>query len=143
MAGFFGLFGNNAKYVDETETNKSSSNGASNGSSNGSSPAPMSNDNSFFLDSDNAKSLGDIDYMRKSKNIRRTFPKTATNQVGELIKKVSATEDQKIDNSEYASISSSTNGSVAKEEAKKVVAERRSTDTSMDMFRDMARNMKR
>lgn len=138
MAGFFGLFGNNAKYVDEVETNNSSSNGSSNGSS----PAPMSNDNSFFLDSDNAKSLGNIDYMRKGKKIRRTFPKTASNQVGEVIKQVSATEDQKITNSQDVSVFSA-NGSVAKQETKKVVAERRSADSNMDMFRDMARKMKK
>ena len=30
----------------------------------------------FFLDSDNSSSLGDRDYMRESKTIRRTFPGT-------------------------------------------------------------------
>ena len=33
----------------------------------------------FFLDADSSSSLGDVDYMRESKTIRRTFPGTAAN----------------------------------------------------------------
>ena len=33
----------------------------------------------FFLDADSSSSLGDLDYMRESKTIRRTFPGTAAN----------------------------------------------------------------
>ncbi|NJK38351.1 MAG: hypothetical protein HC825_09550 [Oscillatoriales cyanobacterium RM1_1_9] len=29
----------------------------------------------YYLDEDNAKTLGDVDYMRRSSTIRRTFPK--------------------------------------------------------------------
>ena len=50
----------------------------------------------YFLDEDDSKSFGNIDYMRTSKVTRRTFPKTASNQVGEIVKQVSATEDQKV-----------------------------------------------
>ena len=53
----------------------------------------------YFLDEDDSKSFGNIDYMRTSKVTRRTFPKTASNKVGEVIKQVSATEDRKV--SEY------------------------------------------
>ena len=103
----------------------------------------MSDNTPFFLDSDEAKSLGDFEYMQKSKRVRRTFPKTATNQVGELIKKVSATEDQKIDNNEYASTPTTTNVSVAKtkEETNKEVKKRRDEDTSINPFLEMARNI--
>ena len=31
----------------------------------------------FFLDADSSSSMGDVDYMRESKTIRRTFPGTA------------------------------------------------------------------
>ena len=50
----------------------------------------------YFLDEDDSKSFGNIDYMRTSKVTRRTFPKTASNQVGEIVKQVSATEDRKV-----------------------------------------------
>ena len=33
----------------------------------------------FFLDADSSSSLGDVNYMRESKTIRRTFPGTAEN----------------------------------------------------------------
>jgi hypothetical protein len=46
----------------------------------------------FFLDSDDAKSLGDLDYMRTPNVIRRTFPKTASDPVHkELIQSYTAT----------------------------------------------------
>jgi hypothetical protein len=51
----------------------------------------------FFLDSDSSSSLGDRDYMRESKTIRRTFPGTLDNPGGkELVTEVDAM-DFKID----------------------------------------------
>ena len=45
----------------------------------------------FFLDSDSSSSLGDRDYMREAKTIRRTFPGTADNPGGkELVTEVDA-----------------------------------------------------
>ena len=45
----------------------------------------------FFLDSDNASSLGDRDYMREAKTIRRTFPGTLDSPGGkELVTEVDA-----------------------------------------------------
>ena len=38
---------------------------------------PAKKDESFFLDSDSSSSLGDLNYMREAKTIRRTFPGTA------------------------------------------------------------------
>ncbi len=60
MAGFFGLFGNKTKYVDEPMDM--------------SAPEPKE---AFYLEPDDAKTLGDIDFMRTPITIRRTFPKTA------------------------------------------------------------------
>jgi hypothetical protein len=37
-------------------------------------------DKDFFLDPDDAMTMGDINYMRTSKRTRRTFPKTASNK---------------------------------------------------------------
>ena len=51
----------------------------------------------FFLDSDNSSSLGDRDYMRESKTIRRTFPGTLDSPGGkELVTEVDAM-DLKVD----------------------------------------------
>jgi hypothetical protein len=46
----------------------------------------------FFLESDEAKSLGDLDYMRTPNVIRRTFPKSASSpEHKELIQSYTAT----------------------------------------------------
>ncbi|MFQ3628814.1 MAG: hypothetical protein SNJ81_14710, partial [Cyanobacteriota bacterium] len=65
MAGLFGLFGkkNNA------EASPSPSNGKKQGA--------------YFLDADEAKTMGNIEYMRSKKVIKHRFPKTAGNG-GEL-----------------------------------------------------------
>jgi hypothetical protein len=38
---------------------------------------PTKKDDAFFLDADAAKSLGDVQFMRRSNTIRRTFPGTS------------------------------------------------------------------
>ncbi|MFN9636864.1 MAG: hypothetical protein ACK55D_09140 [Synechococcaceae cyanobacterium] len=38
---------------------------------------PTKKDDTFFLDADSAKSLGDVQFMRRSNTIRRTFPGTS------------------------------------------------------------------
>ena len=43
--------------------------------------------NDFFLEPDDAQTLGDINYMRKSVRVRRTFPKTLKNKDGFAIEK--------------------------------------------------------
>lgn len=40
---------------------------------------PTNKDDAFFLDADSAKSLGDLQFMRRSNTIRRTFPGTSDN----------------------------------------------------------------
>ena len=37
---------------------------------------PSKTDNAFFLDADSSSSLGDVNFMRRSNTIRRTFPGT-------------------------------------------------------------------
>ncbi|MGJ3246600.1 MAG: hypothetical protein ACFE0I_11040 [Elainellaceae cyanobacterium] len=104
---------------------------------------------SYFLSADDAKTYGDIDYMRTAKSVKRTFPKTKTNQ-GEfsLTKTVSAMEDARSSDQETASTFGqpvSTNNSAPqptfKDEEK--TEQRRRSDTSMDMFRNMARDIRK
>lgn len=120
-------------------------------------------DKDFFLTPDDAKTMGDINYMRKSVKVRRTFPKTLKNKDGFAIEKnVSATEVQngsfngngafnsanRSNGNAYAS--SQTDFKAMAEEIKAVPQSKSQetkqggkTDTNLDMFRNMARNIKK
>ena len=144
-------------------------------------------DKDFFLSPDDSQTMGDIDYMRKAKRTRRTFPKTLKNPNGfALENEVSSTEDrsgmykgnnngqdisqntvfnptpssqsqpgatggsavtQTQFNPQAASTSSSMSADVSAPKPSPAPApspeERRQTDTSMDMFRNMAKNIRR
>ncbi len=111
--------------------------------------------NDFFLEPDDAQTLGDINYMKKSVRVRRTFPKTLKNKDGFAIEKqVSAMED--IDLSDRNRVSQSngfsatnteSNGTTAQPQTNisqsNFSADSRKTDTNMDMFLNMARNIKK
>ncbi len=71
----------------------------------------------FFLDADASSSLGDVNYMRESKTIRRTFPGTAANPgTKEQIMEVAA-ETEKLEKR-----SEGLGGVVKQEESFKVTA---------------------
>ena len=71
--------------------------GSNTGGDNQRKPETPKKEEAFFLDSDASSSLGDRDYMREAKTIRRTFPGTADNPGGkELITEVAA-EDLSVD----------------------------------------------
>ena len=101
MAGFFGLFNSKTKYVDEPDTDD-----ASNSSE------------EFFLEPDEAKSLGNIDYKSKS-SVGRSQVSEEQTDLSPTVKK----ED-----------SSQTDSTIT---------ERRRPDDSMDIFRNMAREIKK
>jgi hypothetical protein len=101
----------------------------------------------FFLDSDDAKTMGDIDYMRKSKKVKRTFPNTIGGKGAKIVQEVSSlgktvTKNDQISQSVPA-FQSGESASVASTQAetKQVVEKRRSSDHSMDMFRKMAKSI--
>ncbi len=104
---------------------------------------------SYFLEPDDAKTYGDIDYMRKSKTVRRTFPKTlGSTKGGELIQEVSSMKMSKktgFQNNSSNSISSNSDSSFSSESSFQPTEpqRRRPTDTNMDMFRSMAKNIKK
>lgn len=107
--------------------------------------------NDFFLEPDDAKTLGDINYMRQSKRVRRTFPKTKGNGKSfEVIKEVSATEGGKLsdnfgNNSNNNGFSSNGNGfeSNSQPSFDTENSERRNVDTGLDLFRNMARQIRK
>ncbi|MCY7406759.1 MAG: hypothetical protein LH631_05085 [Alkalinema sp. CAN_BIN05] len=150
MAGFFGLF---SKKKEEDSQPK----------------------DAFFLDDESAKSMGDTEYMKAPKSIRRTFPAGAGEDHFETTVTVSALKSSTNDSrkdftpkrvekqvatsytpatsfSSASSFGSATptysapqaqapteSPSVSNEEAQK----RRQSDDSMDMFRNMAKKIKR
>lgn len=114
----------------------------------------------FFLSEDDAKTFGDIDYMRSSKVVKRTFArkKGQTEEI-ESVRQISAMDKQEVNEygvprkSAQASASTSTfesassfekfrsfNNFQAPETSK---FQRRKGDDNMDMFRNMARDLKK
>ncbi|WP_052055419.1 hypothetical protein [Myxosarcina sp. GI1] len=130
--------------------------------------------NDFFLSPDDSQSMGDIEFMRKSKKVRKTFPKNASNQgafevvtdTASIKNKNSNTGNEQDQSSNRAFGSSNfssqgqpgaTGGSVVTQtsgnfkpqssftnaSSNKSSKQRRRSDSSMDMFRNMARDMKK
>ncbi len=126
----------------------------------------------FYLEPDDAKTLGDIEYMRKAKRIRRTFPKTAGQpEEQEINRDVSSSmlRDEKtgkistVSAPAYAGSESTTvnfgstfggtdfsapaNGAASNDSPPEVkfdaAQERRRAGTSMDMFRNMAKDIRK
>ena len=103
----------------------------------------------FFLESDTAKSMGNLDYMRTPNRVRRTFPKTLANpEHRELVREVTATNkvtvvaigDMPKDTTAKKSPVASFN---TPSSAPEVVARRSQEGSGMDMFRNMAKDLKR
>lgn len=137
-------------------------------------------DKDFFLEPDDAMTMGDINYMRSAKRTRRTFPKTLKNKDGFAFEnevssienrnnlyKGSNTNQDTTANTVFnptpssqsqpgvtgGSAVSQTNGvqpstpNVASTQSgfnapKPSTEKRRPDDNSMDMFRNMAKNMR-
>lgn len=126
MAGFFGLFGGRTKYVDEANAGDN----------------PNSTD--FYLSPDDAKTMGNIEYMRKPNTVKHTFPGNANNGGSfAVVKQFTATEEKTIDDRPGFSTPSTPTASTTSQPSVTPRRTASSTDTSMDMFRNMAKGMKR
>jgi hypothetical protein len=118
----------------------------------------------FFLDADDAKSLGNIDYMRTAKTIKKTFPGTAGRQGFETVEVVSSQGKQRegelpplpkmaasngnFNNGNLSngnlSNGNSSNGNLSNgSEPSTETPDRRQADSSMDMFRNMAKDIRK
>jgi len=108
----------------------------------------------FFLDPDDAKTYGDIDYMRQSRTVKRSFPKSVGNpEGGEQVEEVSSLKKKSLsqqkksqpqsEQSSQSSEQTTQKGKMysAKDDPK--IQERRQSDSSLDMFRNMARDIKK
>ncbi|MFB6276404.1 MAG: hypothetical protein ABEI32_09710 [Halothece sp.] len=108
----------------------------------------------FFLDPDEAKTYGDIDYMRQPNTSKKSFPKTLSNpEGGELVEEVSALEKKSLSkkngnqtNNNQPSQSSpepTPENPTASVQNDPAIEQRRKSDSSLDMFRNMARDIKK
>ena len=108
----------------------------------------------FFLSADDAQTLGDINYMRKSVRVKHTFPKTLKNPNGFAVEtEVSSSNARTVNDfnnnlseTSFNSFSpqpvqSTSNSTSNTSEPIKNTQKKRPQGTSMDMFRNMARNI--
>jgi hypothetical protein len=111
-------------------------------------PKPPKQTGAFFLSEDDAKTFGDIDYMRSSKVVKRTFArKKGQTEELESVRQISAMEKRNIDGNTFTSpltqsqmASSESQPSTGTSQFQRRTAK---TDTSMDMFRNMAKDIKK
>lgn len=96
----------------------------------------------YYLDPDDAKTYGNIDYMRSSKTVRRTFAKKrGETEEKESIKKISAMEAVKLEEKGVPQPKPATAQQPSFEPSPSL--DRRKVDTNLDMFRQMAKNIKK
>jgi hypothetical protein len=149
MAGLFGLFGGGKK------------GGGKKGDGKEVDTAAKKKQTAYYLDADSAKTLGDIDYMRSTKVIKHKFPKTLSNQAEfERVESVSAMGKMKdngvtppptpvLENGSTAQWqpTATNNGNASMNNATSngtsTNDNRRKADSNMDMFRDMAREIRK
>ena len=101
----------------------------------------------FFLNPDEAQTLGNINYMRKHNKIRHTFPKTLKNPQGfEVVKDISSVEETSMPSFQESSPESTKESSFSSttfQSSSSTSSSPKPTPSSsnMDMFRNMARNI--
>jgi len=95
----------------------------------------------FFLDPDEAKTFGNIDYMRTAKAVRKTFPATGGAKEGaEVVEVISSLE--KVDvASQNRGQAEPTLADVSQPTPE--LSQRRQQDSNLDMFRNMAKDIRK
>lgn len=144
MTGFIGrLFGSK----DNADRNETEAEAPAPAKRERPAATPTAND-AFFLDRDSASSMGDVEYMRTVKKVKRTYAKTVDSpQHMEQVKEISAMNG-KISGGSNESPTAPTSSSEpqsTQQSAPQVneAQQRRRTDTSMDMFRNMAKDIRK
>jgi hypothetical protein len=93
----------------------------------------------YFLDFDQAQTLGDINYMRTAKTVKRTFAKTVSQPEEKvLVQSVSANQAAIAGQDQQAALAQSNDAA-----SDPKVLERRRSDSSLDMFRSMAKDLRK
>ncbi len=100
----------------------------------------MAKQGAFFLEPDDAKTLGDVEYMRTPNTVKHKFPKSKGNGGGfEIVKELNSMEVK--DGNAPATPAASTPADAPV--ATPTTPRRKGADTGMDMFRQMAKTIKR
>jgi hypothetical protein len=95
----------------------------------------------FFLEPDEAQTFGNINYMRKSIKVRHTFPKSLKNPNGfEVTKDISSMSDNSLTDFPEK-ISPDTSFSSTPSQFSSSNVKSTTNSNSMDLFRNMARNI--
>jgi len=124
MTGFIrGLFSKKSEKVDGQEVK------------------PRNKSGEYFLDQDAAKTYGDIDYMRTAKTIKKSFPRNAQGEIVEVEEVISSLE--KVVEVSTSPTTNPVTESTVTSEAKKPESDRRRPDSNLDMFRKMAKDIKK
>jgi hypothetical protein len=99
----------------------------------------------FFLDFEEAQTFGNAELMKKSVTIKRTFPKVRGEGGATVVTQVSSETMRKVNPNQAASrtTESSTEAAPAPQPTLSSSKPNLKVDSSMDMFRSMAKNIKR
>ena len=139
MTGFIrGLFGGKAKNPGESDRPVRQQRAAQE-------PTIKQVGGAYFLDADDAKSYGNIEYMRSTKTVRRTFAKKlGETEEKESIRQISAMEARRLEEKGMAVQKVAQSETSFQPAAKQSASSDRSkVDTNLDMFRKMAKDIKR
>ncbi|MGB3309390.1 MAG: hypothetical protein WBG32_14235 [Nodosilinea sp.] len=139
MTGFIrGLFGGKAKNPGEADRPVRRQSAPQQ-------PTIKKVEGAYFLNEDDAKSYGNIEYMRSSKTVRRTYAKKRGDTAErESIRQISALEAKRLQD-QGLPVQKVSSADVFSQPAvkKDASSERRKVDTNLDMFRKMAKDMKK
>ncbi|NJM85785.1 MAG: hypothetical protein HC839_07075 [Leptolyngbyaceae cyanobacterium RM2_2_21] len=110
-------------------------------------PKPPKQEKAFFLSEDDAKSFGDIDYMRTAKTVRRTYAKKkGVAEELEKVRQISSLGSTDVNKNGQPATDFSQAGQsqgMADTAGQTFQRQRRQPDSSMDTFRNMARDLKK
>ena len=107
---------------------------------------PATDTQAYFLESDDAMTFGDLAYMRSVKSIRRTFAKQKVGKDNASVRSLSSMAMEKLKAEGKLAIGQSTftsSTAAAQSESAAPVSDRRRADSSMDAFRNMAREIRK
>jgi hypothetical protein len=93
---------------------------------------------SFFLEPDEAKSMGNIDYMRTARKVKKSYPTTKAWGAGFEQETVTSAISKGVSQPSAFEVELK-----ASEEAPSEVAQRRKATSDLDMFRNMAKDIRK
>ncbi|NEO19933.1 MULTISPECIES: hypothetical protein [unclassified Moorena] len=131
--GLFNLLNSQTKYVDEDSQDMAQS-------------IEANQSQEYFLDTDEAKTMGNIDYMRSSVKVKKSYPKTKTAILsGEVVEQISATDKATLSQNEtpIATSEPAYQSGGTLEQNGQVSSKPRRPDSSLDPFLKMAQDLRK